>query len=273
MTKLEAVKKNYGSHVEFLDNGYGVERFEDNGAIYSIYDDYELETYARENIEQLFRDCYTADSLSRWVDNNGGFENFYNEEWINDIRIEDSETFGDMPDEVIIDALRDAGCLEELELDTMVDMEKLVNYVWDIDGAEGLSLYDGKLHYCDGYTVIREEQKMDLSDLKFNPEFKSDYDLTLNNSVGHRSNIVCFCQKHRCFVTKKQIKSGNRHCNDPAKDGTLSHCVYCIYVDDDNWPELKKQSALEEKIKEYCLQYERVFHKRLTYWTCELSQV
>lgn len=92
---------------------------------------------------------------------------------------------------------------------------------------------------------------MDIQDLKFNPEFKVDYDLTLNNGIGHRRNCVCFCEKHRCFVTKKQIDSGNRHCTSTSKDGTLPHCQYAVFVTDENWAELKKKSALEEKIKEY----------------------
>lgn len=93
---------------------------------------------------------------------------------------------------------------------------------------------------------------MDLNDLKFNPELKDEYVLTLNNSIGHRSKLAYYCEKHRCFVTNKQIESGNRHCSSPAKDGSLPHCLYAVAITDENWEELKKKSALEEKIKELC---------------------
>lgn len=91
---------------------------------------------------------------------------------------------------------------------------------------------------------------MGIMDLKFNPEYKKDYVLTLNNGIGHRRNLSLYCQKHRCFVTQKQCNSGNRHCLSPSKDGSLPHCSYCVFITDENWEELKKQSALEEKIKE-----------------------
>ena len=70
---------------------------------------------------------------------------------------------------------------------------------------------------------------MDFNDLKFNPEFKAEYVLTLNNGIGHKRNLACYCEKHRCFVTQKQIASGNRHCTSPSKDGThflTAHTAY-----------------------------------------------
>lgn len=91
---------------------------------------------------------------------------------------------------------------------------------------------------------------MDFNDLKFNPEFKEDYVLTLNNGIGHKENLACYCEKHRCFVTKKQIKSGNRHCFDKKVEG-FDHCIYCVVITPDNFEELKAKSALEEKLKEY----------------------
>ena len=157
MTKLEAVKKNYGEDVEFLDEGWGVERFEDNGAIYSIRDDEELERDARENIEEIFNDCYDEKGLKEWVDQNGGIENFYDEEWVNDFRIEDPDTFADMSDEEILDYCKDCDYFCDGYPSEALDMQKMVDYVWDIDGAQSLSGYDGELHYCEGYTVIREE--------------------------------------------------------------------------------------------------------------------
>lgn len=92
---------------------------------------------------------------------------------------------------------------------------------------------------------------MDLNDLKFNPEFKSTYVLTLNNSIGHKDNIACYCKKHRCFITKKQISSGNRHCFKSKVEG-YKNCIYCVEITDDNFESLIKDSALEEAIKYHC---------------------
>ena len=39
---------------------------------------------------------------------------------------------------------------------------------------------------------------MDFNDLRFNPEFKQDYVLTLNNGIGYKDNLACYCEKHRC---------------------------------------------------------------------------
>lgn len=91
---------------------------------------------------------------------------------------------------------------------------------------------------------------MDFNDIRFNPEFKADYVLTLNNGIGHRSNLVCYCEKHRCFVTKKQIKSNNRHCLE-SKFGGFEHCVHCVMITSENFEELKSKSALEEKLRDY----------------------
>lgn len=92
---------------------------------------------------------------------------------------------------------------------------------------------------------------MDFNDLRFNPEFKQDYVLTLNNGIGYKDNLACYCEKHRCFVTKKQIQSGNRHCLSPSKDGTSEVCTYCTMITPENFEELKARSALEERLKEY----------------------
>lgn len=157
MTKLEAVKKNYGKDIEFLDEGWGVERFEDNGAIYSIRDDEELERDARENIEEIFNECCDKQSLKEWVDNNGGIEDFYDEVWINDFRIEDLDQFGDMSDEEILDFCKNYNYFYDEYPAEALDMKKIVDYVWYVDGAKSLSTYDGDLTYCECYTVIREE--------------------------------------------------------------------------------------------------------------------
>lgn len=156
MTKLEAVKKNYGEDAEFLDEGRGVERFEDNGAVYSIRDDKELERDACENIEEIFNNCFDEKGLKKWVDQNGGIKDFYDECWVNDFRIE-NDAFVGMSDEEILDFCKDCDYFRDGYPQEALDMQKMVDYVWDVDGAQSLSSYDGELHYCEGYTVIREE--------------------------------------------------------------------------------------------------------------------
>lgn len=91
---------------------------------------------------------------------------------------------------------------------------------------------------------------MDLNDLKFNPELKQDYVLTLNNSVGYIDNMACYCTKHRCFVSKKQISSGNRHCFESKVAGN-KNCIYCVEITKENLQELIKSSAIEEMIDLY----------------------
>lgn len=92
---------------------------------------------------------------------------------------------------------------------------------------------------------------MDFNDIKYNPELKEDYVLTLNNGIAHRRNLECYCEKHRCFITNKQIASGNRHCWDKKTEG-FEHCIHCVEITSENFKELQAKSALEEKIKEYC---------------------
>lgn len=156
MTKLEAIKKNYGKDIEFLDEGWGVERFEDNGAIYSIRNDEELERDARENIEEIFNEDYDKQSLKEWVDNNGGIEDFYDEVWVNDFHIEDPDQFGDMSDEEILDFCKSHDYFYDGYPAEALDIKKMVDYVWYVDGAQSLCAYDD-ITYCEGYAIIREE--------------------------------------------------------------------------------------------------------------------
>ena len=156
MTKLEAVRKDYGSDINFLDEGRPIPRFEDNGAIYAVYDEDELEAAAKEDIRELFFDGLSEQALADWVKKWGGLKEFYNECYINDFRIEDSEVFCDMSDEEIIDFLEGEGYFEEITQE-MLDLDKIVDFIYEIDGAEGLAHYDGELTYCKGYTIIREE--------------------------------------------------------------------------------------------------------------------
>ncbi len=158
MNKIDALVKYFGCNpcdIREMDED-GI-RFEVEGTTYSLYNDDELEEAARKNIEEVFEDCYTEDGLSDWVKAQGGLSNFYDECFINDFRIEDSEYFGDMTDDEIIDDLEanDYFCAGIPR--NALDMEKMVDYVWDIDGATGLSRVDGEINYCEGYNLIKED--------------------------------------------------------------------------------------------------------------------
>lgn len=157
MNKIEALTKHFGcnaSDISVLDE-YEI-HFDVDGDKYALYDDEQLEEAARKDIEQVFNDCYTDVDLSHWVKENGGLDNFYDEVWINDFRIEDSETFADMSDSEIISYLEEVGYTGFIPRKAL-DMEKMVDYVWDIDGAQGLSRVDGNIEYCEGYSLIKED--------------------------------------------------------------------------------------------------------------------
>lgn len=151
MDKFEALKNAHpDAEIEQLDDI----NFTIDGTNYSVYDDDELEAAAKENIEQVFDDCFDDEGLSDWIKENGGIDSFYNEIWLNDFRIEDSESFGDMSDEELLEELNEMGYFELIDRD-MLDMDKMVEYVWDIDGAQGLSTVDGSIDYINGYNVIK----------------------------------------------------------------------------------------------------------------------
>lgn len=153
MDKLEALKITYpDAEIEQLDDI----SFVIDGTHFSVYSDDELEIEAKEDIKETFEDCYTEEGLSYWVKENGGIDNFYNDVWLNDFRLEDSESFGDMDDEELLDELRDMGYFDFITID-MLDMDKMADYVWDIDGAQVLSRVDGNIDYANGYSVIRED--------------------------------------------------------------------------------------------------------------------
>lgn len=157
MTKIEALTKHFGCNpcdIRVLDMDERLFEVLDNK--YRLLDDEELEEEAKTNIEEVFNDCYDEEGLSKWVKDNGGVEEFYNEEYINDFRIEDSEQYGEMNDMEIIRELNELGYFETITMDQL-DMQKMVEYVWGVDGAQGLSRVDGKIDYCEGYNLIKED--------------------------------------------------------------------------------------------------------------------
>ena len=155
MDKLEALKK------EFPDAELIVQlddiMFKVDDETYSLRDDDELERDALKEIRDIWEDLSEVDfERESFLHRNGGFENFYNEEYINDFRIEDSDTFGDMSDEEIIDYLNEMDYFDVPPKEA-IDTDKVVNYIYDVDGAECLSRIDGSIEYVSGYHLILED--------------------------------------------------------------------------------------------------------------------
>lgn len=155
MDKLEALKK------EFPDAELIVQlddiMFKVDDETYSLRDDDELERDALKEIRDIWEDLAEIDfERESFLQRNGGFENFYNEEYINDFRIEDSDTFGDMSDEEIIDYLNEMDYFDVPPKEA-IDTDKVVNYIYDVDGAECLSRIDGSIEYVSGYHLILED--------------------------------------------------------------------------------------------------------------------
>lgn len=155
MDKLEALKK------EFPDAELIVQlddiMFKVDDETYSLRDDDELERDALKEIRDIWEDLAEIDfERESFLHRNGGFENFYNEEYINDFRIEDSDTFGDMSDEEIIDYLNEMDYFDVPPKEA-IDTDKVVNYIYDVDGAECLSRIDGSIEYVSGYHLILED--------------------------------------------------------------------------------------------------------------------
>lgn len=155
MDKLEALKK------EFPDAELIVQlddiMFKVDDETYSLRDDDELERDALKEIRDIWEDLAEIDfERESFLQRNGGYENFYNEEYINDFRIEDSDTFGDMSDEEIIDYLNEMDYFVVPPKEA-IDTDKVVNYIYDVDGAECLSRIDGSIEYVSGYHLILED--------------------------------------------------------------------------------------------------------------------
>lgn len=155
MDKLEALKK------EFPDAELIVQlddiMFKVDDETYSLRDDDELERDARKEIRDIWEDLAEIDfERESFLHRNGGFENFYNEEYINDFRIEDSDTFGDMSDEEIIGYLNEMDYFDVPPKEA-IDTDKVVNYIYDVDGAECLSRIDGSIEHVSGYHLILED--------------------------------------------------------------------------------------------------------------------
>lgn len=157
MDKLEALKK------EFPDAELIVQlddiMFKVDDETYSLRDDDELERDARKEIREIWEDLAEVDfERESFLQRNGGFENFYNEEYINDFRIEDSEFFGDMSDYEIIDYLNEIDYfVNGVPSKEAIDTDKVVNYIYDVDGAQCLSRIDGSIDYASGYHLILED--------------------------------------------------------------------------------------------------------------------
>lgn len=153
MDKLEALKKQYEGDIEQIDDT----TFTINGDTYKCYDDDELEEAARKDIRELFENDYSDESLNKFVADNGGLINFFDEVYINDFRIEDSDTFSDLSDNEIVEKLTDEYCYTNFPRNAF-DLDKMVDYVYDIDGAQGLSRVDGNITWVDGgYNLIKED--------------------------------------------------------------------------------------------------------------------
>ena len=153
MNKLEALKKQYEGDVEQIDDT----TFTINGDTYKCYDDDELEEAARKDIRELFENDYSDESLNKFVAENGGLVNFFDEVSINDFRIEDSDTFSDLSDNEIVEKLTDEYGFTNFPRNAF-DLDKMVDYVYDIDGAQGLSRVDGNITWVDGgYNLIKED--------------------------------------------------------------------------------------------------------------------
>lgn len=157
MDKLEALKK------EFPDAELIVQlddiMFKVDDETYSLRDDDELERDALKEIRDIWEDVSNIDfERESFLQRNGGFENFYNEEFINDFRIEDSDTFSDMSDEEIIDFLNETDYfVNGVPSKEAIDTDKVVNYIYDTDGAACLSRIDGSIEFASGYHLILED--------------------------------------------------------------------------------------------------------------------
>lgn len=153
MDKLEALKKQYEGDIKQIDDT----TFTINGNTYKCYDDDELEDAARKDIRELFENDCSDESLNKFVAENGGLINFFDEVYINDFRIEDSDALSDLTDDEIVEKLTDEYGFTNFPRNAF-DLDKLVDYVYDIDGAQGLSKVDGKITWVDGgYNLIKED--------------------------------------------------------------------------------------------------------------------
>ena len=153
MDKLEALKKQYEGDIKQIDDT----TFTINENTYKCYDDDELEDAARKDIRELFENDYSDESLNKFVAENGGLINFFDEVYINDFRIEDSDAFSDLTDDEMVEKLTDEYGFTNFPRNAF-DLDKLVDYVYDIDGAQGLSRVDGNITWVDGgYNLIKED--------------------------------------------------------------------------------------------------------------------
>ena len=126
-----------------------------DGEIFVGYTEDELEEAAKDMIREVFETSYSDSDLSKFV-SDYDYINFYDEVYINDFRIEDPDTFSDMSDEDIIDFLSVNGYFENTYPKNSLDMDKMVDFVYDCDGYQILDSYEDSF-YEGGYTFIRIE--------------------------------------------------------------------------------------------------------------------
>lgn len=156
MDKLEALKKEFpdAEMIVQLDDIM----FKVDDETYSLRDDDELERDALKEIRNIWEELSDIDfERESFLQRCGGLENFYNEEYINDFRIEDSDTFGDMSDYEILEYLKEIDYFADVPPKEAIDTDKVVNYIYDTDGAECLSKVDGSIDYVSGYNLILED--------------------------------------------------------------------------------------------------------------------
>ena len=148
---LAAARKDYPQAYLNVDSNVVID-----GKIFKAYTGDELENTARKMIKNIFETSYDKKGLKEFVEKNGGFESFYNDIYINDFRIEDPDYWDDKSDSEIISELESMGYFEDGYTENMLDMEKMVDYCYDVDGYQCLNDYDESF-YSNGFDFIRIE--------------------------------------------------------------------------------------------------------------------
>lgn len=151
MEILEAFQKEHPRSSVNSDGNF----ITSDGEIFVGYTEDELEEAAKDMIREVFETSYSDSDLNKFI-SDYGYINFYDEVYINDFRIEDPDTFSDMSDEDIIDFLSVNGYFENTYPRDSLDMDKMVDFVYDSDGYQILDSY-GDSFYEGGYTFIRIE--------------------------------------------------------------------------------------------------------------------
>lgn len=61
----------------------------------------------------------------------------------------------------------------------------------------------------------KERYLMDFREIEFEPELNKFYKECLNNGFVRIDKIYCWCELHKCYVSKNQAK--NRNCYTDCK--------------------------------------------------------